>query len=126
MKRHSNGLPANRFPARIFAVRTVGFFCFAVLIVLQLAIGEATAATITPIGTFDDTNGGQPVGNLVLVGSNLYGVAAVGGPNNDGVVYCIPVGGGAPTILGSFNGSNGSQPEGNLVVVGSTLYGMTH
>ena len=64
-------------------------------------------------------------GNLVAIGSNLYGVAMNGGTGGarGGTVFSIPETGGAPTLVGSFNGLDGWQANGSLIAVGNTLYG---
>ena len=63
-----------------------------------------TGGTPTDLVSFNGTNGGEPYGDLTLIGSTLYGTTAGGGANNDGTVFSIPVTGGAPTTLASFNG----------------------
>jgi uncharacterized repeat protein (TIGR03803 family) len=63
--------------------------------------------------------------SLTVVGSTLYGADGGGGANGDGMVFSLPITGGAPTILASFNGNNGDIPNASLVVSGRTLYGTT-
>ena len=70
-------------------------------------------------------HGQFPVGDLLLVGSNLYGMTSAGGANGDGTIFSEPITGGTPTILFSFDGAHGSEPLGDLTLIGSTLYGMT-
>ena len=66
-----------------------------------------------------------PCGQLLLVGSTLYGTTQYGGTYGDGTVFAIATSGGSPTTLCSFNGSNGTIPAGGLLLIGSTLYGTT-
>jgi uncharacterized repeat protein (TIGR03803 family) len=79
------------------------------------------------LASFDGSNGAQPWGNLILGGSNLYGLTSVGGAHNKGTVFRFPVGGPKLTTLASFDGSNGADPWGGLTLSpdGSTLYGTT-
>ena len=91
----------------------------------------ACAQTLTTLGSFDTTNGANPVGTLTVVGSTLYGTTSQGGAygyadgNGDGVVFGLPLAGGTPTPLASFDGTNGESPIGGLTpsADGSTLYG---
>ena len=88
--------------------------------------------TPTALASFNGTDGSIPLGDLTLVGSNLYGMTADGGigftGNNgtgDGVIFSVPATGGTPTVLASFNGTDGEAPRGDLTLIGSTFYGMT-
>ena len=81
--------------------------------------------TLTTLSSFDGTNGAGPGSGLILSGSTIYGTAWSGGANNDGTVFSMPVGGGAPTTLFSFDGTHGDGPSGGLILSGSTLYGTT-
>jgi uncharacterized repeat protein (TIGR03803 family) len=82
---------------------------------------------LTTLASFNGTNGETPAGSLTLSGSTLYGMTSLGGQQNEGTVFSLPVTGGAPTTLLSFNGTNGASPTGSLTLSadGSTLYGMT-
>ena len=85
-----------------------------------------TGGTPTTLLSFNGTNGNEPYASgVTLIGSNLYGMTYLGGANNKGVIYSVPVTGGTSTTLLSFNGTDGNFPEGSLTPDGSTLYGMT-
>ena len=85
----------------------------------------SSAQTLTTLFSFDGANGAPPEGEVILVGSTLYGMTSGGGTFGDGAVFSIPTSGGTPTILASFDGTNGASPFGGLTLVGSTLFGMT-
>jgi len=98
--------------------------------ILVAAVAPSSAfAQYTPItlASFNGgTDGANPVCDLLLSGSTLYGTTELGGPSGGGGVFSLPVTGGTPTLLGSFNnGNNGSGPIAGLVLSGSTLYGTT-
>jgi len=76
-------------------------------------------------GTGAGTNGQNPKGSLLLIGSTLYGTTESGGPNNDGTVFSVPVTGGTPTVLATFDGTHGANPFGSLILISGTLYGTT-
>jgi uncharacterized repeat protein (TIGR03803 family) len=84
---------------------------------------QSSAQTLTTMLSFDGQNGEHPRGSLTLAGSMLYGMTHLGGPNGKGVIFSIPVTGGAPKVLATFDGGYGKNPTGNLTVCGSTLYG---
>jgi uncharacterized repeat protein (TIGR03803 family) len=87
-----------------------------------------TGGTPTTLFSFDGAmHGAFPFNSLTLGGSTLYGMTTLGGANNQGTIFSIPVTGGTPTTLFSFDGAmHGQQPYGSLTLIGSTLYGMTH
>jgi hypothetical protein len=80
-------------------------------------------------GTGGAASGAQPYGNLTLVGSELYGMTALGGAKGDGNVFSVGANGTNYQNLVSFTGTagtaSGNQPSGSLALVGSGLYGMT-
>jgi uncharacterized repeat protein (TIGR03803 family) len=93
----------------------------------------ATGGPITTMYSFQGQNdGANPVGNLTLSGSTLYGDAIYGFgslPNGlpfAGGIFGIPVGGITPTVLQTFNGTAVSDPASNLTLGGSTFYGMSN
>jgi uncharacterized repeat protein (TIGR03803 family) len=73
------------------------------------------------------SDGGYPMGDLILSGTTFYGMASEGGPGNFGTVFRLNIDGTGYTNLHSFAGypSEGSGPAGSLTLDGSTLYGMT-
>ncbi|MCX6155082.1 MAG: hypothetical protein NT007_13095 [Candidatus Kapabacteria bacterium] len=72
------------------------------------------------------SNGRFPYGNLLLIGSTLYGMASAGGLNDNGVIFKINTDGSGYAKLFDFDiVANGAYPNGGLIINGSTLYGMT-
>jgi len=85
-----------------------------------------TGGSPNVLASFDaGLDGGSPRSGLIVSGGTLYGSTVAGGPDRDGVVFSVPIGGGTPTPLGSFTGSNGSQPTGDLALSDGILYGTT-
>jgi uncharacterized repeat protein (TIGR03803 family) len=82
-----------------------------------------TSYTVTTLASFSGIYGSDPTG-IVLSGNTLYGTTVLGGANNDGEVFSLPVTGGTPTVLASFNYTDGDQPN-PVIVSGGTLYGST-
>ena len=76
------------------------------------------------------SDGGEPGGDLVLSGNELYGVASAGGAGS-GTVFSLHTDGSGFRILHSFSwlgpyavsNSDGASPSGSLVLSGNTLYG---
>jgi uncharacterized repeat protein (TIGR03803 family) len=71
------------------------------------------------------TDGADPNAALTLVGSTLYGAAAIGGADNDGTIFSINTDGSNLQVLHSFSGTDGAGPLAGLTLVGSTLFGTT-
>jgi uncharacterized repeat protein (TIGR03803 family) len=70
-------------------------------------------------------DGEEPVGDLVLIGSNLYGATEKGGAYDAGAIFEISISGGGERILHSFRPAlDGSDPVG-IVAFDGTLYGAT-
>jgi uncharacterized repeat protein (TIGR03803 family) len=71
--------------------------------------------------------GRSPEGNLVAVGSKLYGTTNTGGVYGDGTIFSFDPMTSTVTYLYSFGAKagDGSQPHGNLAVVNNVLYGVT-
>jgi uncharacterized repeat protein (TIGR01451 family) len=68
-------------------------------------------------------------GNLAISsdGSTLYGTTTSGGTDDDGEIFSLSTGGGAPNILYSFTGGlDGADPMSGLTLSGNTLYGTTY
>ena len=72
-------------------------------------------------------DGAYPMGDLLLSGTNFYGMTSQGGTNNLGTVFRVNTNGTGYTNLHSFIGypNDGAGPPGSLTLDGSTLYGMT-
>jgi uncharacterized repeat protein (TIGR03803 family) len=66
------------------------------------------------------------VGDLVLSGNTLYGVAANGGSSGNGCVFRVNTDGTGEAVLYSFSGGyDGGYPVSGLAVSSGTLYGTT-
>jgi uncharacterized repeat protein (TIGR03803 family) len=72
-----------------------------------------------------ESDGLYPFGSLAINGTNLYGMTANGGTNDDGVIFSISTSGTNFTMIHSFAGgtSDGEFPNEGVIVSGSTLYG---
>ncbi len=92
--------------------------------VFELADGSGT---ITPLASFNGTDGARPDGALIMDSSgNLYGTTTYGGASSDGTVFELAKGSGTITTLASFNGTDGANPYATLVMDSSgNLYGTT-
>ncbi len=96
------------------------------------AFGTATVSGIADIFTNDD--GISPQGDLLLSGTNLYGVAIAGGKYGNGSVFAISTDGTGFTNMHTFTAgsgeqlanSDGSGPGGGLALSGNMLYGATY
>jgi len=72
------------------------------------------------------SDGGEPLGEVVLSGNTLYGTASFGGNSGWGTVFALNTNGTDFTTLYSFtNGTDGSVPEAGMILSGSTLYSTT-
>jgi uncharacterized repeat protein (TIGR03803 family) len=73
---------------------------------------------------FNNTDGANPDGGLVLSGNTLYGTTHSAGTNGAGTVFSVATDGTGFTVLHSFTGTNdGANPYAGLVLSGSTLFG---
>jgi uncharacterized repeat protein (TIGR03803 family) len=76
-------------------------------------------------------HGVSPIGNLVMIGTALYGVTSAGGASNEGAVFKLtpPLPGEtnwAESVIYSFTGAaDGGSPNAGLTVHGGDLYGTT-
>jgi len=84
-----------------------------------------------------DTNsdGADPIAELVLSGNTLYGTAPNGGPQGGGTVFAVNTDGTGFTNLHDFTAtsldapytnSDGANPVAGLVLSGDTLYGVAN
>jgi uncharacterized repeat protein (TIGR03803 family) len=85
----------------------------------------AGTSTLTPLASFNWTNGANPQVGVTLDSSwNIYGTTRYGGVNGAGTVYEIAHGSGTIAVLASF--SQSASPTGALAVDGSgDIYGTT-
>ena len=93
---------------------------------------EIAAGTnvLTTLATFDgNTNGGYPIGGLVLdAKGNLYGTTSQGTAGGGGSLFQIAAGTGVLTTLATFGGGTmGAQPTGNLTIdAQGNIFGTTY
>ena len=104
--------------------------------------GRNNSGTVFAVNSEGETNlysfkgimygdGEEPIGNLVLLGTNLYGVTEYGGINGsipgDGTVFKICTNGSGYTSLYSFGATSvdGQNPAAGLTLCGGALYGTT-
>jgi uncharacterized repeat protein (TIGR03803 family) len=93
--------------------------------VFEVAVGSGT---ITPLASFDNTNGTDPLAGLVLGSSgNLFGTTAAGGASGVGTVFEVAAGSGTIATLASFDNTNGANPQAGLVLDSrGNLFGTTY
>ena len=80
--------------------------------------------------TFTGTPGGDganPLGSLLISGSEMYGMTPGGGTAGLGTIFEMGLDGTGYDVLHSFVGgaNDGSMPQGDLTFDGTALYGMT-
>jgi uncharacterized repeat protein (TIGR03803 family) len=90
-------------------------------------------------GFYTNSDGAEPVANLILSGNTLYGTASGGGSAGTGTVFKVNTNGTGFTTLYSFTkvaqsfstgigistNSDGYTPGASLILSGNTLYGTT-
>ena len=89
----------------------------------------AGSGTITPLASFNGTNGTYPDPGLVMDSAgNLYGTASEAPDGTgDGSVFELASGSGTITTMAVFNGTYGTFPAGGLVLdKAGDLYGTTY
>jgi uncharacterized repeat protein (TIGR03803 family) len=88
---------------------------------------QTDGAGFEVIHTFEDPDGLNPYGSLLVSGSTLYGLAttASGGTTDVGTLFRIGTDGEGYEVLHAFDGARGAYPHGSLIQSGSTLYGLT-
>ena len=107
-------------------------FLLAVLFVLSVGAAPAIAQTFTVLYRFSGAGDGySPWGSVIRdARGNLYGVTAVGGAFDYGVVFRLD-GAGKESVLHSFTAADGSLPQAGLIrdaegsLYGTTTYGGT-
>ncbi len=88
--------------------------------------GWSPFAGLKVLVTFNGTNGADASNTLSVFHSTLYGATALGGANNQGVLFSVNTNGSKFTLLHQFTGADGSAPIGPFAF-GSDgpLYGLT-
>jgi uncharacterized repeat protein (TIGR03803 family) len=87
--------------------------------------GFATLHTFTDLLDSTNSDGSDPLGDLVLSGNTLYGTTYYGGTSGEGTVFALNTNGSGFTNLHSFLGASidSGLPHAGLILSGNTLYG---
>ncbi len=93
--------------------------------ILCLAIGVGKAQ-YTVLHNFNDTEGANPYGSLIMSGNKLFGMTRGGGVGKYGCIFSLNNNGTGFKDLLDFKISNGSTPSGDLTLMRNRLYGMTY
>jgi len=102
-----------------------GFFSFAFLLCL-LPWADCSAITFQIFHSFENPPGGPWAGLVIAKDGNFYGVADIGGKEDNGTVFRISSNG-MFTVMHNFRDSEGSGPEGRLAIgTNGFLYGTTY
>jgi uncharacterized repeat protein (TIGR03803 family) len=73
------------------------------------------------------SDGANPRGDLLLLGSTLYGTAGYGGSSRDGTVFAVNTDStGFTNLHNCVFDSDGSNPLAGLILSGNTLYGTAY
>jgi uncharacterized repeat protein (TIGR03803 family) len=96
----------------------------AVFAVLSIA-AVAGADSYSVLHEFSGSDDANPVGDVIISGSTLYGMTS--GDGTTGTIFKMNINGTGYSVLHTFagGGADGGNPEGSLTLLGSTLYGMT-
>lgn len=87
---------------------------------------DLSTKTETPLYSFSYGGGtAWPTGNLLPIGTKLYGVTYWAGTAGLGSIYSLDMTTGAVQTVFSFNGNDGADPNGGLIAVHGKLYGVT-
>lgn len=88
---------------------------------------DPASNTISKKHDFNNTNGEEPYGSLVLASNGkMYGYTVYGGSANKGVIFEFNLSTKKVTPKRSFTGANGAKPLFNgMVEVSGVLYGVT-
>ena len=83
--------------------------------------------TIAPAPNYENGDGANPAGGLMLSGNTLYGTAGNGGYYDNGTVFAVNTNGSGFKTLHSFAGNpnDGASPAAGLLLSGNTFYGTT-
>jgi uncharacterized repeat protein (TIGR03803 family) len=86
-----------------------------------------SGGTYTDLYNFNTTKGENPIGDLIISGSTLYGMTGGGGANGFGNIFSVNINGSAYTDLHDFTNSatDGAFPTADVTLYYGLLYGMT-
>ena len=88
---------------------------------------DPLSSLYTVLHNFDSTYGANPYGSLMNASDGkLYGMTAIGGSYNSGVLFSFDTTSNVYVDLMDFDGINGKYPSGNVIQASNgLLYGMT-
>ncbi len=86
-----------------------------------------SGGTYTDLYNFNTTKGENPIGDLIISGSTLYGMASSGVASGYGCIFSIGANGNNYTDMHDFTGTStdGLYPTADLTLYNGLLYGMT-
>ena len=88
--------------------------------------GTAGSTVVRHFGASGDINGSRPNGPVLNYSGSLYGVTALGGANNTGVLYRWNPSTGFKAVYSFGSGSAGASPSGQLLLAkDGNIYGVT-
>ncbi|MBA3045437.1 MAG: right-handed parallel beta-helix repeat-containing protein [Candidatus Thermoplasmatota archaeon] len=87
---------------------------------------DIATGIISLIHSFDDIEGSQPWGKLLVNGTLLYGMTYQGGANDAGLIFKINTNGAGFAPMFHFDWTDGYWPYGSLVMDDTFLYGITN
>jgi phospholipase C len=126
--KQSNGKPQLKSLLKAYFQYVILFFLFSHLC---LTLGQAQIFTNLHSFTSDpypynNDDGSNPQGGLILSGNILYGTTAYGGYMGNGTVFAISTDGSNFSTLYKFQGGNeGVSPQAGLAISGNNLFGTT-
>ncbi|WP_044206674.1 choice-of-anchor tandem repeat GloVer-containing protein [Flammeovirga sp. OC4] len=90
------------------------------------AISDDGTTTIhsSTLGT-RTTKGGQFGKTLIYHNDKLWGVAKIGGTNDEGIIFSLAIDGTGFTILHHFDGTNGGKPIDRVFAINNKIVGLT-
>ncbi|QOV88919.1 choice-of-anchor tandem repeat GloVer-containing protein [Humisphaera borealis] len=92
----------------------------------RLFVISAGSTAVTPLVTFDGTNGTFPEDIAIAPNGAIYGTTRSGGTNDKGTVYKFDPATNTFTTLVHFDGTNGETPQSGLYVdTEGNLFGTT-
>jgi len=84
---------------------------------------DSATGSITLQGSFNGTNGSNPIAALTAAGNGIYyGTTQNGGANGNGSIFAFDSATGSITLQDSFTGTNGSNPTAGLTAAGNGIY----
>jgi uncharacterized repeat protein (TIGR03803 family) len=84
------------------------------------------AGELTPLVTFNQTNGAFSFGDVLLAGNTLFGSTVQNAADNGGLIFSVHTDGSDYRILHVFDGADGATPQDKIVLAPQqVIYGVT-